>query len=102
MKLLTLFVHADVVDDLLDSLRSVAGVSGFTVSPCEGHSTSVPRDAQLASRDRVAGHVARRRIELLLEDARLPEVLEHLREPGTERGSRGTWFVTDVGESGRL
>lgn len=102
MKCLTLYIHAAVESDVLNGLRSLPEVSGFTVSPCQGHSTSTELDPFLATRDRVAGFVPRVRIEVVLEDEVLPRVLERLRSSLPNRGAAGAWLVTNVEDSGRL
>ncbi len=102
MKCLTLFVHAAVEDDVLNALRALPEVSGFTVSPCQGHSTSTELDPFLATRDRVAGFVPRVRIEVVLEDEVVEVVLERLRRSMPNLGSSGAWLVTNVEASGRL
>ena len=102
MKCLTLFVHASLEHELVDRLRGDERVSGFTLTPCQGHSTSTEDDPFLATRDRVIGHVPRLRIEIVLEDEIVTSVLEGLRECGPPGASLGAWHVTDVLDFGRL
>jgi nitrogen regulatory protein PII len=102
MKCLTLFVHASLEHELVDRLRADERVTGFTLTPCQGHSTSTEDDPFLATRDRVIGHVPRLRIEIVLEDEIVTSVLEGLRECGPPGASLGAWHVTEVLDFGRL
>lgn len=102
MKCLTLFVHATLENDLVDCLRANERVSGFTVTPCQGHSTSTEDDPFLAAQDRVVGHVPRVRIEVVLEDEEVEGVLSALRGCIRVDASLGVWQLTDVLGFGRL
>lgn len=102
MKCLTLFVHSSVEHAVVDCLRANERVTGFTLVPCQGHSIATEGDVSLAVQDRVVGYVPRVRIETILEDDILLEVLGKLRECSQGQGSLGFWQVTEVLESGRL
>lgn len=106
MKCLTLIVAASAKRDLADRLRNITGVEGFTLLPCEGHSTETQHDTFLSVRDRVVGYVPRVRVDIILEDARTDGVIEALKESfltdDPEHTRIGIWFVTDILSSGEM
>ncbi len=102
MKCLTLYVHSTMEHNIVDCLRANDRVSGFTLVPCQGHSSSTEGDLSLAVQDRVVGYVPRVRIETIVEDDALDGVLQRHKECTTSSGSLGFWHVTDVLYSGRL
>ena len=102
MKCLTLIVHASAKRDLADRLRNITGVEGFTLVPCEGHSAETWHEPFQSIRDRVVGYVPRVRVDVVLDDARLNNVVEALKTNEKERARIGIWFVTDILETGAL
>ncbi len=102
MKLLTLFVHSAVKDDVGDALRALPQVSGFTVTRCEGHSTGSEHDALTSVRDRVVGYVPRARFDLALDDEVVEAVLTAVRACAGKSRGMGTWLVAPLDDAGRL
>lgn len=102
MKCLTLYVHAAVQSDVVDCLRGAPEVTGFTLTECQGHSTSTGKDVFQAARDLVVGFVPRVRIEVVLEDGAVEPLLRRLRACSGKEGTAGAWLVTDVAGFGRL
>ncbi len=106
MKCLTLIVAASAKRDLADKLRNIEEVEGFTILPCEGHSTETRHDVFQSVRDRVVGYVPRVRVDIILEDVHANCVIEALKESfltdDADRARIGIWFVTDIQASGEI
>lgn len=102
MKNLTLIVHADVQQALADTLRSLQQVSGFTFTPVEGHGAQDGRDATLSARDRVVGYTPHVRVDILLEDSDVDDVLQALRTANCGLSGLGVFWVTKVELQGSL
>jgi len=102
MKCLTLIVHASAKRDLVDRLRNITGVEGFTLVPCEGHSAETRHEPFQSVRDRVVGYIPRVRVDVILEDAHATGVVEALKTDEKERARIGFWFVTDIQASGEI
>jgi len=102
MKNLTLIVHADIQRALADTLHSLEQVSGFTFMQVEGHSPQDEYDPALSARDRVIGYTPHVRVDLLLKDEDVDEVLRALRVSGCGLAGRGIYQVTAVEKQGGL
>ena len=102
MKNLTLIVHADVQQALADTLRSIKQASGFTYTPVEGHGAQDGRDPTLSATDRVVGYTPQVRVDILLEDGDVEDVLQMLRITDCGLAGRGIYWVTPVEQQGRL
>ena len=102
MKNLTLIVHADVQQALADTLRSIKQASGFTFTPVECHGAQDGRDPTLSARDRVVGYTPQVRVDILLEDGDVEDVLQALRAAECGLAGRGIFWVTPVEQRGRL
>lgn len=102
MKQLTLYLHAAATNDALDCLRSNPHLEGFTLMHCQGHSTSLSTDHEEAAIDQVVGFVPRIRIEVLLENDQVGDVIKHLRQCLSGSTSHGMWTITPILDSGKL
>jgi nitrogen regulatory protein P-II 1 len=102
MKNLTLIVHADMEQALADTLRSLEQVSGFTFTRVECHGAQDEHDASLSARDRVVGYTAHVRVDILLDDGEVDNVLRALRDAGGGLAGRGVYWVAPIDEQGRL
>ncbi len=102
MKCVTLFVHSAVAEVFVDALLDDSSVSGFTLTPCEGHSRGISAEPQLGPRDLVVGHVARSRIDIVVPAAQVDGLLGRLKALARADHSWGTWMVTDVAAFGRF
>jgi len=102
MKILTLIVHTNAQQALTDQLRSLKQVPGFTFSHAEGHGAEIESDAFLSARDQVVGYIPRMRVDILLEDSDVDDVLTKLRE--TDKGiiGQGVYWITTVEKHGHL
>jgi nitrogen regulatory protein P-II 1 len=96
MKRLTLYLHAAAEDDALDCLRSQPQVSGFTLVACQGHSTQRSGGTEERAIDQVVGFVPRIRIEVILQDDQVEEVLTRLRTCLGSGTSQGIWTVSPL------
>ena len=102
MKNLTLIVPTDVQQALADMLRGLKPVQGFTFVPVEGHGAHAGEDARLSAHDRVVGYVPHVRVDMVLEDKDLDEVLEALRQSQVGLAGRGRYWITKVERLGQL
>jgi nitrogen regulatory protein P-II 1 len=102
MKKLTLIVHADIKEVLADALRAMPEVPGFTFTPVEGHGPQEAQDPFLSARDRVVGYVPHVRVDLVLEDAAVDQVLAALRKSSCGVAGRGVYWITRLEREGRL
>lgn len=102
MKNLMLIVHADIEQALTDTLRGLEQVTGFTFTHVEGHGTQDEHDAALSARDRVVGHTPHVRVDILLKDEEVDEVLQALRTANCGLAGRGIYRVTAVEQQGAL
>lgn len=102
MKIFTMIVHADVKQALADTLRSLGQVSGFTYTPVEGHGAQDGRDPALSARDRVVGYTPQVRVDILLEDGDVEDVLQALRSADCGLAGRGVYWVTPVSKFDKL
>lgn len=102
MKNLTLIVHADIQRALADTLHSLEQVGGFTFMQVEGHSPQDEYDPALSARDRVIGYTPHVRVDILLKDEDVEEVLQALRAADCGLAGRGIYQVTTVEKQGAL
>jgi nitrogen regulatory protein P-II 1 len=102
MKNLMLIVHADIQRALADTLHSLEQVSGFTFMQVEGHSPQDEYDPALSARDRVIGYTPHVRVDILLEDKDVDDVLQALRNDDCGLLGRGIFQVTAVEKQGAL
>lgn len=102
MKMLTLIVYADVKQQLADILRGLKPAQGFTFSHVEGHGTQDSRDPTLSARDLVVGYVPHVRVDIILEDKDVVDVLDALRKRQCGLAGRGHYWITEVERQGQL
>ena len=102
MKNLTLIVHANVQQALADTLRSIKQASGFTFIDVEGHGAQDSRDPALSARDLVVGYTPQVRVDMLLGDGDVEDVLQALRAAECGLAGRGIFWITPVEQQGRL
>jgi hypothetical protein len=95
---LTVAFPPSLEDEIVESLLDLPeDVGGFTIVSAEGHGQGF---ARASIRERVRGRVARRLVFVILEQDRLPRVLERLRE-GASHPAVAYW-VEPVLEFGRI
>lgn len=102
MKMLTLIVYADVKQLLADTLRGLRQVQGFTFSDVEGHGTQDSRDPTLSARDHVVGYVPHVRVDIILKDRDVVDLLDALRKSQCGLSGRGHYWITEVESQGQL
>lgn len=102
MKNLTLIVHTDIEQALADTLRGLWQTSSFTFIHVEGHGPQDERDPTLSARDRVVGYTPHVRVDILLEDGDVDDILQALRTADCSLAGRGIYWVTPVNEFGKL
>ncbi|OGW41372.1 MAG: hypothetical protein A2X57_09410 [Nitrospirae bacterium GWD2_57_8] len=97
-----MIVHADSRQSLADLLRSQPMVTGFTFTHVEGHGAQDEFDPALSARDRVVGYTPRMRVDILLNDEEVDEVLQVLRADGCGLAGCGIFWITPLEQHGRL
>jgi nitrogen regulatory protein P-II 1 len=102
MKNLVIIIHSDVQLALADQLRGLSQVESFTFAHVEGHFAQTEDDAALSARDKVVGYTPRVRVDILLEDADVSDVLEAIREQAHGVSGHGDFWVADVSQHGAL
>jgi nitrogen regulatory protein P-II 1 len=102
VKCLTFVIHESAKQDLLDQLLGAPQIPGFTLIRAEGHSTRTGENPFDTARDRVLGYVPRYRVDVILEDEAVQEVLEQLQACDSCVVGRGVWWVTPVDDHGLL
>jgi nitrogen regulatory protein P-II 1 len=102
MKILTLISHASAQQDLADRLRSLAQISGFTFTHVEGHGIQSENDPFLSARDKVVGYTPRVRLDILLNDDDVDDVLDVLRHMENSIIGQSVYWVTPVDQGGHL
>lgn len=102
MKNLTLIVHADIEQALADTLRSLPQVRGFTIAQVEGHGARSDHDTVLAARDRVVGYTPHIRVDIVLANEVVEEVLNALRTSDCGVVGQGVYWITGVDAFGGL
>jgi nitrogen regulatory protein P-II 1 len=101
MKNLTLIMHADSQQNLADLLRSQPSVTGFIFTHVEGHGAQDELDPALSARDRVVGYTPHVRVDILLKDEDVDDVLQALRA-GCGLAGCGIFWITPLEQHGRL
>ncbi|HID36288.1 MAG TPA: DUF3240 domain-containing protein [Ghiorsea sp.] len=103
MKQLTLIVGMKAAQDMIDQLRMMEPIHGFTLSHVQGHGEQNDNDPFLSARDKVVGYSPRARIDVVLTDDDLKPVLNALRELKEQGLVKSSYYwVLPVEESGRL
>lgn len=95
---LTVAFPPELEDDIVETLLDLPeDVGGFTIVSAEGHGHGF---ARASVRERVRGRVARRLVYVILDQDRLPRVLEHLRAVANHPAV--AYWVEPVLQFGRL
>ncbi|MCU7834479.1 MAG: DUF3240 family protein [gamma proteobacterium symbiont of Taylorina sp.] len=102
MKHITLIVHTDIQQDLINQLRGLEQISGFSFNPVEGHGIEIESDPFILARDEAVGYTARTRVDILLEDDNVDSVLSTLRHSTFNIKGQSIYWVTDVEQKGRF
>jgi len=102
MKNLVLIIHSNVQVTLADQLRGLRQVDDFSFANIEGHFAQAEDDALLSARDKVVGYTPRVRVDILLEDTDVSDVLEAIRENTHGVSGHGMFWVTEVSRHGAL
>ncbi len=102
MKNLVLIIHSNVQVALADELRRLRQVEDFSFAHVEGHFAQAEDDALLSARDKVVGYTPRVRVDILLEDADVEDVLEAIHDNAHGVAGHGMFWVTEVSQHGVL
>ncbi len=101
MKKLSMVVHESLQQSLADYLRSQQ-IKTFIFNHIEQHSSQVEQDVFLSARDKVVGYVPKVRVDIILHDENIKQLLENIKNSDTSFKGKGNYWVTDVKEFGEL
>ncbi len=90
MKNITLIVQNDIEQVLADTLRSVPQANKFIFTRVEGHSVHDERNISLSARDKVVRYTAHVRVDILVADTDVNNLLQVLR--AADRGLAGRGY----------
>jgi len=102
MKNLTLIIHSDIEQALADTLRAAPQANKFIFTRVEGHSAHDERDISLSARDKVVGYTAHVRVDILVADTDVNNLLLVLRTAECGLAGRGYYWVTEALAFGEL
>lgn len=102
MKLLSIVLHTDARQDLLELLRGSQNVPGYTLSAVEGWGTEIDRDSFVSAKERSTGHVPRIRVDILLEDNAVDGVIAEIRERAANSLGQGMYWVIPAEQGGHF
>lgn len=97
--MLVLNANPEIEDELLDYLLELDCVSGFTSYPVRGHGRHEGRRVPLSVAEQVTGRRKRVLVEILLEAAAIPLVLDGLK---ARVGGDITWWQLPLSGFGRV
>jgi len=103
MKRLTIIVQTYDEQELMNQLRRIEQIQGFTLTHIEGHGTESERDPFLSARDEVVGANPGVRADIVLQGSDLDAVLHTLRH-AKESGkvSDAYYWISSVEQEGHL
>ncbi len=102
MKCLTLITHESIKQELIDMLRQMPEVTGYTFIRGEGRSNDTERNPFETTRDQVMGFVPRLRVDLILEDDAVETVMLRLQGCDSCVNGMGIWWTSPVEQWGQL
>ncbi|HEY9051806.1 MAG TPA: DUF3240 family protein [Gammaproteobacteria bacterium] len=102
MKKLTMVVHASLQQELADCLRGMPQLDTFMFSHVEEHSSQLEHDPFLSARDKVVGYVPQVRVDALIQDKDIDDVMQVLRVSKCSFKGKGIYWITNVPEAGEL
>jgi nitrogen regulatory protein P-II 1 len=96
-------VHADVQQDLADVLHNLIQVKSFIFTHVESHSTQDSEDTVLSAHDLVVGYTPHVRVEIVLNDEDVGDVLSVLQRSDSGIAGRGIFYwATEIAQHGKL
>lgn len=102
MQCLTMILHESVKQPLIDMFRHMPEITGYTFIQGEGRSSDTARNPFETNRDRVMGYVPRVRVDLILDDDVVTQVMARLQACDSCVAGRGVWWVSPVVAWGQL
>jgi len=103
MKSLTIIIHTDDEQELINYLRARSYVGGFTLTHVSGHGVKPEQDAFLAARDQVVGASPRLKVEIIVHDDDAETLLIALRGlKEAEKLHEAYYWITPVQSGGHL
>jgi len=102
MKNLVLVIRSNLQLALADQLRELLQVNEFSFTQVEGHHAQAEDDELLSARDKVVGYTSRVRVDIILDDADVKDVLAAIRNHAHGVSGHGIYWLTEVYQSGEL
>jgi len=101
MKKLSMVVHQSLQQSLADYLRSQQ-LDIFMFTHIEEHSSQIQNDSFLSARDKVVGYVPQVRLDIILDQQSIKQLLENIRKSNCDFKGRGIYWVADIDDFGSL
>ncbi|MCW8935447.1 MAG: DUF3240 family protein [Gammaproteobacteria bacterium] len=101
MKKLSMVVHTSLQQTLSDFLRSQK-LETFMFTHIEEHSSHVEKDSFLSARDKVVGYVPQVRLDVILDNEAIKQLLENIKKSNCPFKGKGIYWVTDIDDFGKL
>jgi len=101
MKKLSMVVHQSLQQSLADYLRSQQ-LDTFMFTHIEEHSSHIQNDVFLSARDKVVGYVPQVRLDVILDEQAIKQLLESIRNSNIAFKGKGIYWVADIDDFGSL
>lgn len=102
MKLLTVIIHNEAKQNLIDTLMDMKEVGGFTAINAEGHSRKGSKNPFESNHDLVAGYLPRVRVDILVAPHAIERILSSLSHCESCVEGTGLYWVSEIESSGAL
>lgn len=102
MKCLAIITHGSAKQALVNCLLNINEVKNFTLNDCERQQGEDIHDPFLSTWDGVVGYVPMVRVDLFLQDDKVKQVLEKLRQPDSGLKGLGEYRITAIENQGHL
>ncbi|MBN2725430.1 MAG: DUF3240 family protein [Deltaproteobacteria bacterium] len=96
MKLLTIIIHEQAKQNLIEILNAHKEVDAFTIINAEGHIMGSEGNPFETTRDLVSGYVPRVRFDIVLKNDALEDVVDRITYCQSCIEGTGVWYVTDI------
>jgi len=91
MKIFTLIIHKSFQQDLSDKLKMTDFVQSFTLTQVEGHGGIKEKNPLLSIKDQVVGYIQKTKVDILIQDKDIKDLLEIILNVNGIRGQSLYW-----------
>jgi len=100
LKLLTIIVHEQAKDSLVEILNSHEDVTSWIITTTEGHAFGTKDNPFETARDLVLGYVPRLKFEIVLSESALEDVVDRISLCKSCIEGTGLWYSTSLHDYG--